>query len=363
MRHENRVKLQRAASLYFVLSDLSFRHMASSTPSTVLKPGVHPLTDGPRTTQSMRDDVLHGLSQMPKQLAAKYLYDERGSSLFDDICTLEAYYPTRTEVQILDTHADDMAACAGSKAALIEYGSGTSQKTHRLLQALHDPAAYMPIDIAHEHLLNASERIAAAFPKLPVFPVWADYTAPVPMPVPAKAYTHAVAFYPGSTIGNFLPEDAIAFLQQVHTQVGASGGLLIGVDLKKDPDRLRRAYDDPQGVTAAFNKNVLVRLNRELDGDFAVDQFAHEARWVPEHHRIEMHLVSQTEQTVQVAGQSFAFEAGQSICTEYSHKYTLSQFEDLLARANWQLQATWTDPDRLFSVHYAEPAAMDVADS
>ncbi len=337
--------------------------MASSIPSTALKPGVHPLTDGPRTTQSMKDDVLHGLSQTPKQLPAKYLYDERGSSLFDDICTLEAYYPTRTEVQILDTHADDMAAHAGSKAALIEYGSGTSQKTHRLLKALRDPAAYVPIDIAREHLLSASERIAEAFPELPVFPVWADYTASVPMPVPAEAYSCAVAFYPGSTIGNFLPEQAVAFLQQVRNQVGGNGGLLIGADLKKDPDRLRRAYDDPQGVTAAFNKNVLVRLNRELDGDFAVDQFAHEARWVTKQNRIEMHLVSQAEQTVQVAGQSFAFEANESICTEYSHKYTLEGFEALLARANWQIQATWTDPDHLFSVHYAEPTARDVADS
>jgi dimethylhistidine N-methyltransferase len=307
--------------------------------------------------------VLHGLSQTPKQLPAKYLYDERGSSLFDDICTLEAYYPTRTEVQILDTHADDMASHVGAGAALIEYGSGTSQKTHRLLKALHDPAAYIPIDIAREHLLSASERIAEAFPELPVFPVWADYTASVPMPVPAEAYSRAVAFYPGSTIGNFLPEQAVAFLQQVRTQVGANGGLLIGADLKKDPDRLRRAYDDPRGVTAAFNKNILGRLNRELDGDFAVDQFAHEARWVPKHNRIEMHLVSQAEQAVQVAGQSFAFEADESICTEYSHKYTLAGFEALLARANWQIRATWTDPDRLFSMHYAEPTARDVADS
>ncbi|MFO8231325.1 MAG: L-histidine N(alpha)-methyltransferase [Longimonas sp.] len=337
--------------------------MASSSSSTALKPGVHPLTDGPRTTQSMKDDVIHGLSQTPKQLPAKYLYDERGSSLFDDICTLEAYYPTRTEVQILDAHANDMASHVGAEAALVEYGSGTSQKTHRLLEALHDAAAYVPIDIAREHLLAASERIAEAFPELPVFPVWADYTAMVPMPVPADAYTRAVAFYPGSTIGNFLPEQAVSFLKQVRTRVGANGGLLIGADLKKDPDRLRRAYDDPEGVTAAFNKNLLVRLNRELDANFAVDQFRHEARWDAEHSRIEMHLVSQTDQTVQVAGQSFAFEAGASICTEYSHKYTLEGFDALLARADWQRRTTWTDPNRLFSVHYAEPAATEVSDS
>jgi len=329
--------------------------MSSSTSSTALAPGVHPLTDGPRTTESMRDDVIRGLSGSPKQLQAKYLYDERGSSLFDEICTLEAYYPTRTEIAILDAYADDMAQAPGSGTALVEYGSGTSQKTHRLLRALHEPAAYVPIDIAREHLLAASERIAEAFPALPVFPVWADYTASVPMPVPADAYKQATAFYPGSTIGNFLPHDAIAFLEEVRRLVGEAGGLLIGADLKKDPDRLRRAYDDPEGVTAAFNKNLLVRLNRELNATFDLSQFDHEARWVPEHGRIEMHLVSQTAQTVEVDAHQFSFEAGESICTEYSHKYTVAEFADLLNQAGWQIQTTWTDADRLFSVHYATP--------
>jgi dimethylhistidine N-methyltransferase len=183
------------------------------------------------------------------------------------------------------------------------------------------------------------------------------------MPVPDNAYTRAVAFYPGSTIGNFLPEQAITFLQQVHTRVGSSGGLLIGADLKKDPARLCRAYDDEEGVTAAFNKNLLVRLNRELNAHFDVDAFAHEARWNSEHNRIEMHLVSQTDQAVQVAGQSFAFKSGESICTEYSHKYTLEGFSALLARANWQIHTTWTDSDDLFSVHYAEPTAASGTDS
>ncbi len=337
--------------------------MASLTSSTTLASGVHPLTDGPRTTQSMRKDVIQGLSQSPKEIPSKYLYDEKGSSLFDDICTLDAYYPTRTEVQILQTYADDMANHIGSRVALIEYGSGTSKKTHRLLRSLSDPAAYVPIDIAREHLLSASERIADSFPDLPVFPVWADYTASVPMPVPDDAYSRAVAFYPGSTIGNFLPKTAIAFLQQVRTQVGSDGGLLIGADLKKDPDRLRRAYDDPSGVTAAFNKNLLVRLNRELGTDFDVDQFTHEARWVPEYSRIEMHLVSQAAQTVQLEEDQFTFERGESIRTEYSHKYTVEGFSALLARAGWQIQATWTDANDLFSVHYATPASGDISDS
>ena len=311
----------------------------------------------------MREDVIQGLSQSPKEIPSKYLYDEKGSSLFDEICTLEAYYPTRTEVQILQTHVADMADYIGPRVALVEYGSGTSQKTHRLLRALDDRAAYVPIDIAREHLLAASERIANAFPDLPVFPVWADYTASVPMPVPDNAYKRAVAFYPGSTIGNFLPETAIAFLQQVRTQMGSDGGLLIGADLKKDPDRLCRAYDDPEGVTAAFNKNVLVRLNRELDTDFAVNQFTHEARWMPEHSRIEMHLVSQAAQTVHIGEHRFTFEEGESICTEYSHKHTVEGFRALLAEAGWQIQKTWTDPDDLFSVHYAEPASVDISDS
>ena len=246
---------------------------------------------------------------------------------------------------------------------LVEYGSGTSQKTHRLLKALHTPAAYVPIDIAREHLQAASERIADAFPELPVFPVWADYTATVPMPVPSEACARAVAFYPGSTIGNFLPEHAVAFLQKVRTQVGLDGGLLIGADLKKDPDRLRRAYDDPEGVTAAFNKNLLVRLNRELAATFDVGAFAHEARWNSARARIEMHLVSQVNQKAEVAGQVFAFEARESICTEYSHKYTLEGFSALLARANWEIQTTWTDPNDLFSVHYAEPAAANTSNS
>lgn len=329
--------------------------MASSvSPSATLNAGVHAVTDGPRTTQSMREDVLNGLSQTPKQLPSKYLYDERGSSLFDEICTLDAYYPTRTEIQILKAHAADMANAAGAHTALIEYGSGTSQKTHRLLQALQSPAAYVPIDIAREHLQAAAQRIADAFPALPVFPVWADYTAQVPMPVPNAAYAQAVAFY-GSTIGNFLPTDAIAFLTQMHEHVGPAGGLLIGADLKKDIDRLKRAYDDPEGVTAAFNKNLLVRLNRELDATFAVDAFAHEARWNAPEGRIEMHLVSTGAQEAQVAGRTIAFEAGESICTEYSHKYTLDGFRALLARADWQIQTTWTDADDLFSVHYAVP--------
>lgn len=329
----------------------------------MLAPGVHALTDGPRTTESMRKDVTQGLSQSSKQIPSKYLYDEEGSSLFDKICTLEAYYPTRTEVQILQTHADDMAGHIGPRAALVEYGSGTSQKTHRLLRSLDGPAAYVPIDIARKHLLAASERIVDAFPDLPVFPVWADYTASVPMPVPDSAYNRAVAFYPGSTIGNFLPETAIAFLQQVRMQMGSDGGLLIGADLKKDPDLLRRAYDDPKGITAAFNKNVLVRLNRELGANFAVDRFTHEARWIPEHSRIEMHLVSQTNQTVQLAEHQFTFQKGESICTEYSHKYTVEGFSSLLAKAGWRILTTWTDTDDLFSVHYAEPASGDVADS
>ena len=325
--------------------------MASGT----LTPGVHPLTDCHPSTDSFRSDVLHGLQQSPKQLPSKYLYDERGSQLFDAICELDAYYPTRTEMSIMQTHRAAIAAEVGTQAAVVEYGSGSSTKTRILLEALDDVAAYVPVDIAREHLQDAAERIADTFPALPVYPVCADYNADVPIPIPAGHYTRVLAYYPGSTIGNFQREDARAFLERMATLVGPNGAVLIGVDLKKDPDRLRHAYNDPEGITAAFNKNVLRRINRELGADFQLDRFRHEGRWVPEHGRIEMHLVSTEAHSVHIGEETISFERGESICTEYSHKYTIEESATLAAEAGLSVQTVWTDPERLFSVQYAVP--------
>lgn len=330
---------------------------------STLASGVHSLVDCNPTSDSFRADIQEGLNREDKQIPSKYLYDEHGSVLFDKICELDAYYPTRTEKQIMRTYEAEIAAAVGLHAAILEYGSGSSEKTHLLLQALESPAAYVPIDISKEHLMAAAERIANSFPNLPVMPVCADYTARVPMPVQKDAYRRALAYYPGSTIGNFLPAQATSFLAQMRAQVGGGGGILIGVDLKKDPDRLRRAYNDPEGVTAAFNKNLLRRINRELGADFNLGTFKHEARWVSEESRIEMHLVSTRAQTVRIAGEAVSFEEGESICTEYSHKYTIEGFTALARQAGLGIEATWTDADSLFSIHYAIPTNGVVADS
>ncbi len=298
-----------------------------------------------------RAQVVGGLGSNRKHLPCKFFYDQRGSQLFDRICQLDEYYPTRTELGILKDHAADMAAACGPRCLLVEYGSGSSVKTCLLLDHLTDPAGYVPLDISREHLLDAARRVAACYPELNVLPVCADYTRSVSLPA-CDGVERTVIYFPGSTIGNFEPHDARQFLKYAAKLCGPGGGLLIGVDLKKDPALLHAAYNDASGVTAEFNLNLLHRINRELAGNFAVHSFAHYAFYNPRLGRIEMHLVSQAEQTVAAAGSRFFFREGESIFTESSYKHTLEGFQDLAAASGWNVDRVWTDERRMFSVQY-----------
>lgn len=302
------------------------------------------------TSAEMLADVVAGLSSTPKTLLPKYFYDERGSKLFERITGLDEYYPTRTEIGILRESAGAIAGKIGSDALLMEYGSGSSTKTPILLEALHDPVAYVPIDISCDHLEEAAAETRRRFPELDVHPVCADYTSDYEIPRTERSPRRRVAFFPGSTIGNLRPHDAEGFLRHVAEICGAAGGLLIGVDLVKDPDVLECAYDDEEGVTAEFNLNLLRRLNRELGADFELDRFRHRAFWNADDSRIEMHLVSECVQTVRVGGRSFDFSSGETIHTENSYKYTLEAFRRLAAAAGFDVEAVWTDDRRWFSV-------------
>ena len=304
--------------------------------------------------RSAREEVLRGLRSPQKELPCKLLYDEVGSELFEQICALDEYYPTRAEMRIMRASCAEMATCLGPGALLIEYGSGSSTKTRLLLDHLERPAGYVPIDISREQLRQSAAAIAAAYPGLEVLPVVADYTAAFQIPRPRQPVARRVAYYPGSTIGNFVPDDARRFLARLAQVCGPEGGLLIGVDLKKDPLMLHRAYNDALGITAEFNLNVLTRLNRELDATFAVDQFRHYAFYNPVFARIEMHLVSLVDQEVRVAGDQIRFVRGESIWTEASYKYNPDDFAELAAAAGWRAEQVWMDDRGLFSVQYLE---------
>jgi dimethylhistidine N-methyltransferase len=247
-------------------------------------------------------------------------------------------------------HAPQMAGLLGPECLLIEFGSGSSLKTRLLLDHLRQPAGYVPVDISRGHLLRAARALAAAYPDVRIMPVCADYTYPLRLPPAAVGVERKVVYFPGSTIGNFAPEEARVFLLRARELTGAAGGLLIGVDLKKDPRILHAAYNDSAGVTAEFNLNLLARINRELAGDFDLERFAHYAFYHPSPGRIEMHLVSLADQTVRVAGETFSFNRGESIFTESSWKYTVEEFRRLAAQAGYRLQQVWTDEERLFSV-------------
>jgi len=313
-----------------------------------MNPGVSPLS---LEQDVFREEVLVGLQQARKTLPPKYFYDARGSRLFDRICELDAYYPTRTETALMNQWVDEMVACLGRRCLLVEYGSGSSVKTRILLDHLPDPAGYVPIDISGEHLLQTAEVLAAAYPALDVYPVVADYSEAVDLPEVLGA-AHTVVFFPGSTIGNFEPQAAVAFLKRVARLCGACGGLLIGVDLQKDIAVLEAAYNDPEGVTEAFNKNILLHINRVVGADFNPDAFAHHAFYNPVHGRIEMHLISLADQWVTVADTAVYFHAQETICTEYSYKYTLQGFASLAAEAGLQVEKVWVDDRRFFSVQY-----------
>jgi dimethylhistidine N-methyltransferase len=299
--------------------------------------------------QLFRQDVLAGLSMRRKTLPCRWLYDERGSALFEEITRLEEYYPTRTETAILRQNAAELAAFIGKRAVLIEYGAGAGIKTEILMGALEAPRLYVPVDISGEFLDQAAASLRHRFPNVGVWPIVADFTEDfvIPAGIPAKGRS---AFFPGSTIGNLDHAETVEFLRRMRRQMGAKGTAVVGVDLTKHLGTLLAAYNDRQQVTAAFNLNLLARINRELDGDFRLENFAHDARWNAASGGIEMHLVSLEAQSVVVDGQCFNFEAGESIHTETSRKYDVDSFSALVESAGWYIEEMWTDPDRTCGV-------------
>jgi dimethylhistidine N-methyltransferase len=297
-----------------------------------------------------RADVLAGLSRPRKRLPAKYFYDAAGSRLFDRITELPEYYPTRTEISILRARAAAMAARCGPRCLLVEFGAGSVTKVRLLLDRLDRPAGYVPVDVSGEHLRAAAAALADDYPALEVMPVVADFTTPFTLPdVPAS---RRVVYFPGSTIGNFDPPQADALLRHVARLVGTAGGLLLGVDMQKDAAVLERAYNDPAGVTAAFNRNLLVRANRELGADFDITAFRHVAFYNRARSRIEMHLVSVAEQRVRIGPVTFDFRAGETIHTENSYKYDVPELTARAARCGLRLDETWTDAQNYFAVLY-----------
>ena len=307
-----------------------------------------------RSQPDFARDLLRGFERRPRSIAAKYFYDAAGSALFDRICALPEYYQTRTELRILQRNAAAIAREIGPHAEIVEFGAGSLTKIRLLLDAFgrsQAPARYLPIDISAAHLNSAVERLRGDYPHIDVHPVIGDYTTPLELPAPIAPQRNRVGFFPGSTIGNFDPEEALAFLR-LASRMLRGGGLLIGVDLVKDPARLHAAYNDAQGVTAAFNLNVLRRANRELGADFDIDAFAHYALYDPMHRRIEMHLVSRREQSVRIGETQFDFAEGDTIHTENSYKFTVEDFRALASRAGFHPGPVWLDEERLFSVHW-----------
>ena len=305
---------------------------------------------------TMLRDVVEGLSRNHKTLPSKYFYDERGSKLFDDICELDEYYVTRTESTLMKQQVGDIAAAVGSNALLVEYGSGSSLKTRLLLRNLIAPAGYVPIDISGDYLSQVGHSLQAEFPHIEIMPVVADFTKSFEVPSPTSKESRRVIYFPGSTIGNFRREDAMALLVGMAENAGADGGVLIGVDLDKDRDVLRAAYNDSQGVTAEFNLNILKRINDELGGNFDLRKFKHEAVFNDGRSCIEMHLISTERQTVNVCKYSFEFEENESVLTEYSHKYTIDAFGEMANEAGLNVKNVWTDANNMFAVMYLERA-------
>ena len=310
------------------------------------------LATAEKTDSAFREDVLAGLSAKIPAVPARWLYDRRGSELFDAITRLPSYYPTRTETALLQSIMPEIAARVPKQSAVVEFGAGSATKTPLLLEAI-DPAAYVPVDISGDYLGESAALIDRRFPSLQVHPVAADFARPFELPE-AVAPLPKLGFFPGSTIGNFVPRSATDLLRQFRQLLGTGALLLIGMDRVKPIDRLIAAYDDPEGVTAEFNCNLLERINRELDGTIPVDAFRHEARWNDILSRIEMHLVATRDVRFNVSGHEFAFARGQSIHTENSHKYGRRGARLLLLAGGWTPIAEWADPDEDFAVVLAE---------
>lgn len=324
------------------------------------QPAIDSVVAAAASAQSASNDfrraLLTGLARRPYGISPKFFYDARGSQLFDRICDLPEYYPTRTEMGILAVHAGEMAQRIGPRAEIVEFGAGSLTKVRLLLDALDAPRRYLPIDISGAHLAGAAQRLRAEHPQLAVQPIVADYTQPFGLPERAHGAGLRVGFFPGSTLGNFTPDEALAFLRTA-ARLLRGGGLLLGVDLIKSPALLHAAYNDAQGVTAAFNLNLLARANAELGADFELDGFEHCAFYNAPQQRIEMHLVARRAQQVQLAGERFHFDEGETLHTENSYKFSVEGLRALALRAGFGIGPVWTDPDRLFSVHWL-PAAQ-----
>lgn len=296
--------------------------------------------------------ILNGLSAPQKQISPKYFYDARGSKLFDDITRLPEYYLTNAELGIMRDNIAEIVELVGKQASLIEFGSGSSLKTRILLEHLSELAAYVPVDISEEHLHASASQIRDEFPHVDVLPVVADFTQQFSLPAPMVMPVRNIVYFPGSTIGNFECEMAIGLLRVMHHEAGKGGALLIGVDLQKDPAVIEKAYNDSAGVTAQFNLNMLQRLNRDYGANFDVNAFTHSANYDQDKSRVVIKLVSQADQTFEIGDTAFDIAAGESILTEYSHKYTLDGFAAMARTAGFTVEKVWTDAERLFSVQF-----------
>jgi len=298
------------------------------------------------------ETLIAGLRQPQKMISPKYFYDETGSKLFEEITQLPEYYLTDTELEIMETHIDEMAGVIGEKASLIEFGAGSGMKTRLLLEHLHSPAVYVPVDISEEHLLDNQRHIQDDYPDIEVLPVVADFLHPFDLPNPKTMPHRNVVYFPGSTIGNFEENDALELLRVMHGEAGEDGALLIGVDLQKDPAVIDAAYNDSAGVTAEFNRNMLRHLNREFGSDFDLDAFEHRATYKPDEGRVVVELISTREQEAHIGDARIEFGRNETIITEYSHKYTLDGFAAIANEAGFSVDKVWTDPRDWFSVHY-----------
>ena len=297
-------------------------------------------------------EILGGLQQDTKSISPKYLYDERGSKLFDAITQLPEYYLTDTEISIMLGNIGEIAELVGKQASLIEFGSGSSSKTRILLKHLDELAVYVPVDISEEHLLESAQQIREEFPQIEVLPVVADFTKQFALPSPRLMPLRNIVYFPDSTIGNLTHDDALDLLRVMRHEARDDGALLIGVDLQKDAEIIENAYNDSAGVTAEFNVNILRHLNRDYGANFDLSAYAHDARYDEEKGRVEIRLISSRNQAVSIGGEEFDIASGEAILTEYSHKYTLDGFADMAQEAGFRVEKVWTDPQQLFSVQY-----------
>ncbi len=302
-------------------------------------------------TTSVFEEIVQGLNNSPKTLPSKLFYDKRGSELFDRICELDEYYPTRTEITIMKDNIKELSDLFDDRTLLIEFGSGSSLKTQLLLDNINSLAGYIPIDISEEHLLESVDKLQLRYPELNIYPVASDYTGPIGIPDIDKNNLYKIAYFPGSTLGNFTTDSARKFVEKIGYELDETGALLIGIDMVKDISILEKAYNDSNGITALFNLNILERINNEFDADFSLNEFRHVAFYNKEENRIEMHLVSKNYQTVTIGEEEIVFEKEESIITEYSHKYTIESFTKL-TEGIFKLEKVWTDDKNYFSLIY-----------